>query len=298
MSINLREIRTAGVIGLGIMGGEFAGHLAESGFPTLGCDLLPERMEALHSRGGHTRPAPRYVADEAEIIITSLPSVDSLEDALFGENGVTAAKRGGLLIVETSARERLERAGIAMLDAPVSGTGSQAKAKDITIFVSGDEEAFRHAEPVLARFLSVIRYVGPFGAGSKIKYVANLLVAIHTLAAAEAIAFAEKAGLDPKEVVQLLKGSGATSKMIEVRGSSMADGSYTSAQMKIDVFQKDLDIIGEFARTAGAPVPLFSAAVPYFTSARSLGMGLYDVGAVVEVLRHMAGLHVPGTVRN
>jgi len=132
--------------------------------------------------------------------------------------------------------------------------------------------------------------VGAFGAGSKMKFVANLLVTIHTLAAAEAIALAEKAGLDSQLMVQLLARSGGGSTMLQVRGASMAAGTYRTPQMKVDVFQKDLDIIGNFARQIGCAVPLFSASVPYFTSAMAQGMAGYDIGAVVAILRDMAGL--------
>lgn len=292
-------IRTAGVIGLGIMGSEFASHIAGAGVRTIGHDVLTGNMDRLASRGVASSASPGAVAQEADLIITSLPSAKVLEEVLFGAEGVVSAGRRGLLIAETStlpldvkesARARLAAAGIRMIDSPVSGTGSQAKTKDITIYTSGDVADCEAAALILAHFTRAVIRVGEFGAGSKLKYVANLMVTIHTLAAAEAVALAEKAGLDPVHVVEWLKGSGATSKMLEVRGSVMANASYATPMMKVDVFQKDLEIIGEFARKLGCPVPLFSASVPYFTAANSMGMGSYDVGAVVAILRQMAGL--------
>ena len=166
----------------------------------------------------------------------------------------------------------------------------QAIHKDITVLASGDRADYDRAESILKCFARAVHYVGAFGAGSKMKYVANLLVTIHTLAAAEAIALAEKAGLDSKLMVELLAKSGGGSKMMEVRAPSMAAGTYKTPQMKVDVFQKDLDAIGNFAREIGCAVPLFSASVPYFTSAMAQGMGGYDIGAVVVILREMAGL--------
>lgn len=289
----------AGVLGLGIMGGEFAGHIAAAGIRTLGYDLLPEKKSALKAHGGEAADSPQAVAAQADIILTSLPSVKALEDSLFGEQGVVFAKRPGILVVETStlpleakenARMRLAKAGIAMMDAPVSGTGSQAAAKDITVIASGDRADYDRAEKLLTNIARAVHYVGEFGAGSKMKYVANLLVAIHTLAAAEAIALAEKAGLDPNLMVQLLARSGGGSTMLQVRGDIMAAGKYQTPLMKVGVFQKDLDIIASFAREAGCAVPLFSATVPYFTAAQSQGMAGYDIGAVVAILREMAGL--------
>jgi 3-hydroxyisobutyrate dehydrogenase-like beta-hydroxyacid dehydrogenase len=287
------------VLGLGIMGGEFAAHIAAAGVRTLGFDLLAEKSSAARACGVEVCASAAAVAKEADVILTSLPSVGAMEAALFGEQGVVSSGRRGMLIVEVStfpleakesARARLAEAGIAMLDAPVSGTGVQAVNKDITVLGSGDRADFDRAEPVLKHFARAVHYVGAFGAGTKMKYVANLLVTIHTMAAAEAIALAEKAGLDSKLMVELLAKSGGGSKMMEVRAPSMAAGTYRTPQMKVDVFQKDLDMIGGFARKIGCAVPLFSASVPYFTSAMAQGMAGYDIGAVVAILRDMAGL--------
>jgi putative dehydrogenase len=287
----------AGVIGLGIMGGAFAEHLAAAGIRTLGYDLLPANIDTLNAVGGHGCVNARAMGDEADIVITSLPSASALEEALFGEQGLTSAARPGLLVVETSTlalddkervRARLANSGIDMLDAPISGTGPQAKAKDITIFASGDRASFERARPLLSHIARSVRYVGPFGAGSKLKFIANLLVAIHIAGAAEAIVLGEKAGLDASQLVEVLADSAATSRMLEVRGPSMAAGNYATPMMKVDVFQKDLDIIAAFAQHSKCPVPLFSTAAPFFTEAAAQGMGLQDTAAVVAVLRNLS----------
>jgi L-threonate 2-dehydrogenase len=303
MSTNEQRAQSnqVGVIGLGIMGGAFARHLAAAGFHTSGYDLLSANVDALSAQGGQGCSSARAVATEADVVITSLPHPAALEHALFGDDGVVAAGRSGLLVVETStlaledkerARVRLARAGIAMLDAPISGTGPQALAKDITVFASGDRVEFERARNVLAHFARSVRYVGPFGAGSKMKYIANLLVAIHIAATAEAIVLGERAGLDPSFLVEVLADSAATSRMLEVRGPSMATGNYDKPMMKVDVFQKDLDLIAAFAKQSKCAAPLFSASVPLFTAVAAQGMGLQDTAAVVSVVRQLAGSHV------
>jgi len=290
---------TAGVIGLGIMGGTFAGHLAAAGIGTLGYDLLPHKMDALIANGGFSRPSVREVALEADLVITSLPHEKALEQALFDEEGLVSAARPGLLVIETStlsldakerARAGLEAAGVAMLDAPVSGTGAQALAKDICVLASGNRADFDRARGVLSNLARSVRYVGGFGTGSKVKYIANLLIAVHTLAAAEAMVLGEKAGLDPAALLDVLLDSAATSRMLEARGPSMAAGTYATPMMKVDVFQKDLAIISGFARESACPVPLLSASVPFFTAAAAQDMCGYDTAAVVAVLRQIAGL--------
>jgi len=291
----------AGVIGLGIMGGAFAKHLAVAGVRTSGYDLLRANLEAFSAQGGHACSSARAVAAASDIVITSLPNSAALENALFGEEGVVAAGRSGLLVVETSTlsledkercRARLAACGIGMLDAPISGTGPQAQAKDIAIFGSGDRAEFDRTRNILCHLARSVRYVGPFGAGSKMKYIANLLVAVHIVGAAEAIVLGEKAGLDPSILVEVLADSAATSRMLDVRGPSMATGSYATPMMKVDVFQKDLDIIANFARQSKCPVPLFSASVPLYIAVAAQGMGLQDTAAVVSVLRQLAASHV------
>jgi putative dehydrogenase len=290
---------TVGVVGLGIMGGAFAQHLAAAGVRTLGYDLLPAKVDALIAQGGERCSSARAVTREADVVITSLPHADALEDALFGANGIVAARRPGILVVETStlpleirekARSRLAAAGISMLDAPVSGTGSQAKAKDISVFASGERGDYERARGILSHFARSVRYVGGFGDGSKIKYIANLLVAVHILAAAEAIVLGEKAGLDRAALVEILADSAATSRMLEVRGPNMVTGAYTTPLVRVDVFQKDLAIISDFARQAGVPVPLLSTCAPLFEELAARGMGGYDTAAVIAIVRRMAGL--------
>jgi putative dehydrogenase len=290
---------TAGVIGLGIMGGSFAGHLAAAGVRVLGYDPLPANGDRLNAMGGQSRASARAVALEADVVITSLPHAKALEEALFDDEGIASTGRPGILVVETStlsldvkerARARLAATGIAMLDAPVSGTGAQAKTKDISVFASGARADFEQAHGLLSHFSRSVRYVGSFGAGSKVKYIANLLVAIHTLAAAEALVLGEKAGLEPAALVDLLADSAAASRMLEVRGPEMAANTYATPMMKVDIFQKDIEIISNFAREAGCPIPLFSASLPFFTAACAQDMSGYDTAAVISVLRQIAGL--------
>jgi len=287
-----------GLIGLGIMGGAFAGHLASAGVSTIGYDIVADRMQELGARGVKPSSSPAGVVELADVVITSLPSVKAFEAALFGDRGLISKARQGLLVVETStfpleakesARARLADKGIGMLDAPVSGTGPQAQLKDILVIASGARADFDRVQPMLSHFARSVRYVGEFGAGSKVKYVANLLITIHTLAAAEALVLGEKAGIDRKALLEVLMDSAATSRMLQVRGPAMIADTYTTPMIKLETFQKDLDIIGAFARECRCPAPLFNASIPLYTAAGAQGMGGYDIGAVVSVLRQMAG---------
>lgn len=293
------EMKAVALAGLGIMGGAFAKHLTAAGMNTYGYDVLPPRVDEFTALGGHSRSSPAALAAEADLVITSLPSVKALADVLFGADGLIHAARPGLLVVETStlpleaklaAQRRLAAAGIGILDAPISGTGAQAKLKDIAVLASGDRGEFERASPVLSYFARSVRYVGEFGAGSKVKYIANLLVAVHTLAAAEALVLGEKAGLDLNLLLDALKDGAGNSRMLEIRGPSMVSNTYATPMIKVETFQKDVDIIARFIRDCGSPAPLFHASIPLFTAAGAQGMSGYDTAAVVSVLRQMAGL--------
>lgn len=284
----------AGVIGLGIMGGAFARHLVSAGIATFGYDVLAPNLDRLRAGGVHACASSSDLARQCDLVITSLPSPAALASVVAE---IAVAGNSGLLVVETStlaledkerARHTLAAAGIAMLDAPISGTGPQAEAKDITFFASGGRADFDRARPILSHLARSVRYVGPFGAGSKLKYIANHLVAIHIAAAAEAIALGEKAGIDPSALVEILADSAASSRMLEVRGPGMASGDYATPMMKVDVFQKDLRIIADFARQSHAAVPLFDASTPLFQEASARGMGQYDTAAVISILRSLA----------
>jgi putative dehydrogenase len=287
--------QTVGIVGLGIMGSAMSFNLGRSGFRVLGYDPVPKRR-AEHARaGGVAAATPRAVARRARIVITSLPSAKAL--AQVAEELAGSAPRGTIVIetstlpiaVKTAARDVLAKRGVILLDSPLSGTGAQARLKDLLIYVSGDRAAYRAIVPVLQGFTSANYYVGPFGNGSKMKFVANLLVAIHNVAAAEAMVLAMKAGLDPAQVLKVVAGGAGGSRMFQVRGPMMVKGDYSEATMKNEVWQKDMTIIGDFARELECPTPLFAASAPIYSAAMAMGLGKEDTGAVCAVLEKMAG---------
>ena len=160
------------------------------------------------------------------------PPADALAEAVGGENGVAKASGTDTIVIECStlpldvkraALDVLTKSGKTMLDCPVSGTGAQAARKDLVIFGSGDADAFKRSLPVMAGMSRAQRYLGAFGNGSVMKYIANLLVSIHNVAAAEAMVLGMKAGLDPALLYDTLSDSAGTSRMFEVRGPLMRD---------------------------------------------------------------------------
>ncbi|HEX4798013.1 MAG TPA: NAD(P)-dependent oxidoreductase [Burkholderiales bacterium] len=292
---NAMKPQTVGVIGLGIMGSAMSANLARAGFRVAGFDVVPRRR-AEHARsGGVAARSPRDVARRAEFIVTSLPSADALSE-VAAELAQSAGR--GTIVIETStlpipvkeaARDVLARRGVVLLDCPLSGTGAQARVKDLIVYASGDRAACRKTVPVLQGFTRANYYVGPFGAGSKMKFVANLLVAIHNVAAAEAMVLGMKAGLHPALVLKVVSDGAGSSRMLQVRGPMMVKGDYSEATMKNEVWQKDMTVIGDFARKIDCPTPLFAASAPIYNAAMAMGLGKEDTGAVCAVLEQMAG---------
>jgi len=205
----------------------------------------------------------------------------------------------GRVVVETStlpiedkvkARDALKRKGITLLDCPLSGTGAQAKTGDLVVFASGDKNAFSKVVSALKGFSRAHHYLGEFGNGSKMKFVANLLVAIHNVSAAEAFALGIKAGLSPKAIYDVQANSAGSSRMFQVRGPMMVAGDYTDVTMSNQLWQKDMKIIGEFATGLGVATPLFNASAALYNAAMAQGYASQDTGAVCAVLEGLAGI--------
>jgi 3-hydroxyisobutyrate dehydrogenase-like beta-hydroxyacid dehydrogenase len=285
-----------GIVGLGIMGGAFACNLVAAGWRVIGYDIAPARRRAMARAGVEMAADAGEVAHRAKTIITSLPSPKALATTV---DTIVKAKVPRRVIVEastftlddkTSAEAKLRKAGHVMLDCPMSGTGAQAKVKDLVVYASGDTDEIKKQRPMFAAFTRAVHDVGAFGNGSRMKYVANLLVAIHNVATAEAMVLGIKAGLSPQLIFDLIKTGAGNSRIFELRAPMMVKNDYGAPTMKIAVWQKDMDVIGGFARTIGVPTPMFDASSTIYTKARKSGYDDQDTAAVCAVLEKMAGV--------
>ncbi|MGI9597720.1 MAG: NAD(P)-dependent oxidoreductase, partial [Acidimicrobiales bacterium] len=229
-------------------------------------------------------------ASMADVIVLSLPLVDALarvagELAAAGRPNAVAVETGTFPLADkTAARDVLAGSDIELLDAPLSGTGLQAADGTLVVLSSGPEPAHRHALPVFDAIGKQTFHLGRFGNGSRMKYVANLLVAVHTLAAAEAHRLGAASGLDP-EVVQQVIGPGAGgSTMFDVRGPMMVAGEYLPPSARLAIILKDAGIISAHARDVDAPTPLLDAAIPLYAAGVETGLGDSDAAALRQLL--------------
>ena len=191
---------------------------------------------------------------------------------------------------KTRAQTVLHKAGHLLLDCPVSGTGAQAKVKDLVVYASGGSAEIKRLRPMFAAFGRGVFDLGEFGNGSRMKYVANLLVAIHNVASAEAMVLGIKAGLAPQLIFDLIKTGAGNSRIFELRAPMMVKDRYDNPTMKISVWQKDMDVIGRYARKIKVPTPMFDASSKIYEKALKAGHGAEDTAAVCAVLEKMAGV--------
>jgi 3-hydroxyisobutyrate dehydrogenase-like beta-hydroxyacid dehydrogenase len=287
--------RRVGIVGLGIMGGAFARNLAAAGWRVIGYDIDPAPCRSLKRAGIEIVHDAAGLAGEAPTIITSLPDPKALHETVAAI--VSSSVRR--VVIETStfalddklaAERTLRKAGHIMLDCPISGTGSQARMKDVVVYASGDRLSIRRLRSLFLGFARAIHDLGPFGNGSRMKYVANHLVAVHNVATAEAMVLGMKAGLDPQTVLETVRSGAGNSRVFELRAPLMVRQRYDDPTMKVAVWQKDMKVIAAFAQALGVPTPVFSATQPIYDKAMASGYAGKDTAVVCAVMETMAGV--------
>ncbi len=283
--------KTVGIIGLGIMGSAISRNLVERGWRVIGFDIDAARTAELAQADVTIAGDIREVVREAPIVMTSLPTPAAVIDVARAIAGSGQPPR---IVVELSTltiadklrfEAILSEAGHIALDCPLSGTGAQAKMRDLVVYASGDSNAIARCADLFADFAKQSADLGAFGNGSKMKFVANHLVAIHNVATAEAMVLAERAGLDPKMVVDLVGPGAGGSRMFQMRAPMMVERVYEPATMKVSTWKKDMAIIAEFAEGVGCATPMFTSTQAVYTDAMAMGLGDQDTAAVFEVLK-------------
>lgn len=285
---------TVGVIGLGLMGGTMARNLLAAGYTVIGYDSDAAITRAAGADGIALATGAVEVAAHAHDILLSLPSTAAVMATTQAIIEAGVARRA---LIETSTLALADKlrfgaavtaAGHLALDCPLSGTAAQAVGRDLVILASGDSAAIARLEPLFLAFGRRVFDLGEYGHGTRMKLIANLLVAIHNVASGEAMALAKRAGLDPHRVVEVISAGAGSSRIFELRAPLMADGNYEPPTMRLSTWQKDLAAIADFATALDFPAPLFSATVPLYAAAIADGRGQQDTAAVCAVLESMS----------
>src|SRR6202790_1644295 len=283
--------KTVGIVGLGIMGGAIARNLIDREWRVIGFDTDAARRSELALANVKIADDAPEPARDAPIVMTSLPNPSAVQDVA---HAIANSAQSPRIVVELSTlsiadklrfEAILKKAGHVALDCPISGTGAQAKLRDLVVYASGDSNAIAQCMNLFSDFARQSADLGRFGNGSRMKFVANHLVALHNVATPEAMILAQRAGLDPKMGVDMAGPGAGGSRMFQMRAPMMVEGVYEPATMKVTTWKKDMAIIADFADDVGCVTPLFTLTQPVYAEAMAMGLGDQDTAAVFEVLK-------------
>ena len=292
-----------GVIGLGSMGMGAALNLLKSQHQVVGCELREAARAEIATAGGSAVASAAELPGDLEALIVFVVKSTQAEDVLFGPSGCASRLQKGAVVLlcttvaPEAARkldEKISAAGLMMLDAPVSGGATGARAGTMTIMASGSEAAFAKAQPVLDAIGDKVWRLGDSaGVGSTVKMVNQLLAGVHIATAAEALALGIRAGADPRTLYDVICSSAGSSWMWQNRVPHILDGDDTPSSA-VNIFVKDLGIVLDQARNMTFPLPMASAAHQLFLAAAAAGHGFKDDAFVIRVWEALAGIELPG----
>jgi 4-hydroxybutyrate dehydrogenase/sulfolactaldehyde 3-reductase len=291
-----------GFIGLGRMGRPMAANLCRKGFALVVHDLNPEPVRTLEALGARSANGAAGVAQASDVVITMLPSSVEVEAIVLGPDGVLANGRPGQIVmdmstVEPKTTDRLAAAaaarGMAVVDAPVGRLAAHAERGECLFMVGAAEADFRRVQPLLQAMGTTIHHCGKVGSGIRTKLVNNYLAIVSCQLNAEALALAQRFGLDLAKTLEVIHGTTATNGQLKINWPNKVLAGDTSPGFTLDLAHKDLSIILAAAQAAKLPVPVAAAAREMFTAARARGYGPADFSAVVDALCELAGVDKP-----
>jgi putative dehydrogenase len=292
-----------GVIGLGSMGMGAALNLLKSQHQVVGCELREAARSELTTAGGSAVGSAAELPEDLEALIVFVVNAAQAEDVLFGPAGCASRlPKGAVVLLCTTVApeaarkldEKVTAAGLLMLDAPVSGGATGARAGTMTIMASGSAAAFDRAQPVLDAIGDKVWRLGDVaGVGSTVKMVNQLLAGVHIATAAEALALGIRAGADPRTLYEVICSSAGSSWMWQNRVPHILDGDDTPSSA-VNIFVKDLGIVLDQARNLTFPLPMASAAHQLFLAAAAAGHGGKDDAFVIRVWQALSGIKLPG----
>ncbi|HEY45511.1 MAG TPA: NAD-binding protein [Anaerolineae bacterium] len=286
-----------GYIGLGLMGKPIARNLLKAGFPLTVHNRSRPAVDELIAEGAEGASTPREVAERSDIVFTNLPDSPDVEAVVLGMNGILEGSRPGVIFVDNSTIKpettrsiaaKLEEVGALALDAPVSGGDIGAQAGTLAIMVGGPREAFDIVLPVFQAMGKTITYVGESGAGQVAKASNQIMVAAQMVAMGELILLAQKSGVDPRRVVDAIRGGAAQCWTLDVKPERLFVGNRQPG-FKAHMMYKDLGIVLDTARAYGMPLPATAIAMQLFEAMLQIGMRDLDNSAVIGVLEILAG---------
>ena len=290
-----------GYIGLGLMGKSIARNILKAGFSVLVHNRSRAAVDELVAEGATAANSPKEVAEQVDVIFTNLPDTPHVEKVVLGENGILEGAHAGLVYIDNSTikpaatrriAEKLAEKNVFALDAPVSGGDIGARNATLTVMVGGDTSALERVMPVFQALGKTITHVGDSGAGQVAKAANQIMVAAQMVAMGELLVFSKKAGVDPRKVVEAIKGGAAQCWTLDVKPPRLFAGNRQPG-FKAHMQLKDLKIILETAQEYDIPISGTTENTKLFEQMIDLGMGELDNSAVVGVIEKLAGIEIP-----
>ncbi|MBX6322354.1 MAG: NAD(P)-dependent oxidoreductase [Rhodospirillaceae bacterium] len=284
---------TVGFIGLGRMGRGMASNLRRKGFELVVFDIDPKPVEALVALGARAAASVAELAPQCTVVATMLPAAREVTDTLFGPDGVVALARPDTLLLEMSTvdpetTDRVHEAaaarGLRAVDAPVGRLAVHADRGESLFMVGASDADLARVRPLLEAMGTTIHHCGPAGSGTRAKLVNNLLAIVSCQLNAEALALAQRFGLDITRVLDVLYGTTATNGQLRINWPNKVLAGDTEPGFSIDLAHKDLSLIVQAANAARVPLPVTAAARECFSAARARGYGSQDFSAMVDAL--------------
>ena len=289
-----------GYIGLGLMGKSIARNILNAGFPVVVHNRSRAAVDELVAEGAIAASSPREVASQVDVVFTNLPDSPDVEKVVLGEQGIIEGAHHGLVYVDNSTikpasarmiAETLKEKDVLALDAPVSGGDIGARNGTLAIMVGGEASALERVMPVLLAMGKTVTHVGDAGAGQVAKAANQIMVAAQMAAMGELLVFAKKAGVDPRKVVEAIKGGAAQCWTRDVKPPRLFDGNRNPG-FKARMQLKDLRIVLDTAREYHVPVSSTLENTKLFQQMIDAGMGELDNSAVVGVIEKLAGVEI------
>ena len=285
-----------GYIGLGIMGKSIARNIFKNGFDLVVHNRSQAAVQELVSEGAVAAGSPAEVASQVDVVFTNLPDSPDVEKVVLGEGGIINGAHPGLIFVDNSTikpaaarkiADRLAEVGVQSLDAPVSGGDVGARNGTLTIMVGGPADALEKVMPVFMAMGKTVTHVGESGAGQIAKAANQIMVAAQMVAMGELLVFAQKAGADPRKVVDAIKGGAAQCWTLDVKPPRLFAGNRQPG-FKAAMQLKDMKIILDTAAEYGIVLPSASLDTQLYEAMLQNGLGLLDNSAVIEMIEKLS----------
>lgn len=287
-----------GYIGLGIMGKSIAHNILKAGFPLVVHNRSRAAVDELVAEGAKAAFSPVEVASQVDVVFTNLPDSPDVEKVALGKNGVIEGAHEGLIFVDNSTikpatarliAQKLADAGVLALDAPVSGGDIGARNGTLTIMVGGDAGAFETVLPVFKAIGKTMTLIGEAGTGQVAKAANQIMVSAQMVAMSELLIFAQKAGADPRKVVEAIRAGAAQCWSLDVKPPRLFSGNRNPG-FKAHMQAKDLNIIMETAREYGITLPSAAVDAQLYNAALQMGMANLDNSSIIGVIEQMANI--------